>query len=191
VRPGFSWTSAFKTSRITLTWTPRACRLGTGRDLDWHRLVFDSHVKSGATVFLRISRQRFCALNKVWLFSSLLEFFPLGSDESITRKRAPSSVLLFQIPSGMKMQGENSCRMQSLPQRAHILAHPCHHAPICVLLQSMSKQMESNTRRLRASNVQITMRERTGGHDVDTCAQPVNQPRTWVLALCSNEQSIF
>jgi len=28
------------------------------------------------------------------------------------------------------------------------------------------------------------MRSRTGGHDVDTCAQPVNQPHTWVLALC-------
>jgi len=49
------------------------------------------------------------------------------------------------------------CCVQSLPQRAHILAHPCHHAPICVLLQFMSKQMESNPRRLHASTVQITI----------------------------------
>jgi len=28
------------------------------------------------------------------------------------------------------------------------------------------------------------MRERIGGHDVDICAQPVNQPHTWVLAVC-------
>jgi len=28
------------------------------------------------------------------------------------------------------------------------------------------------------------MRERTGWHNVTTCAQPVNQPHTWVPALC-------
>jgi len=49
------------------------------------------------------------------------------------------------------------CRVQSVPQRAHVLAHPCHHAPICVFLQSMSKQMKSNPHRLRVSTVQITI----------------------------------
>jgi len=54
---------------------------------------------------------------------------------------------------------------------------PCwHHAPICVLMLSMSKQMESNPRRLRGVlHKSQSIRERTGGHvarHMSTTSQP-------------------
>jgi len=75
---------------------------------------------------------------------------------AVVCSRCHSVLTYLHIPATMH-PSVCSCSVQSLPQRAHIIAHSCHHAPICVLLQSMSKQMESNPRRFRASTVQITI----------------------------------
>jgi len=78
--------------------------------------------------------------------------------------------------------------VQLLPQCAHILAHPLHHAPICVLLAMESSPLDC----VSALHKSQLMYERTGGHvagHMRTTSQPTTHVGSWTV--CQTSRASF